>query len=143
MIPFPVLHAYVVRRADGRRLGREGEASMTNVLSPLKAAVAAASLAGFVSIAVAGVSLTDRVDAGETNIHRVWTRSGNSRVVVDGDGDTDLDCYVYDRSGNMIGFDNDITDYCIVAITQRRGGEIVIEIENLGTVYNQYRLHVE
>ena len=55
-----------------------------------------------------------RVLAFETDTWRVWTSAGRTQVVVDGDGDTDLDCWVYDRFGNLLGRDTDGTDLCIV-----------------------------
>jgi hypothetical protein len=64
------------------------------------------------------------------------------RVVVDGDGDTDLDCYVYDAvTGDFLGSDTDGTDYCIVN-SYSRSGRIRVDIDNLGSVWNRYQVRI-
>lgn len=83
-----------------------------------------------------------RVEAFDTDIWTIWTTSGSNQVVVDGDGDTDLDCYVYDLSGQLLGKDDDATDYCIVDFYRRRSGNVKVHIVNLGTVWNRYELSV-
>src|SRR5262245_4989267 len=111
---------------------------MNPYLQKKNALLAAALLIASVSAVLAGVG--GLVEAHDTNAHRIWAPSGSSRVVVDGDGDTDLDCSVYDRFDKLLGFDYDGTDYCVVNITQRTSGYIRIEIENLGDVWNRYHL---
>jgi len=101
-----------------------------------------AAILTLASIAFAGVTRFGSVDAFDTDIWTFWATS-SSRVVVDGDGDTDLDCFVYDRFGMLLGSDTDATDYCIVDIYQRTSGNIRVRIENLGAVYNQYRISVD
>jgi hypothetical protein len=84
-----------------------------------------------------------RVSAGHSD---TWTRtlgSGYHRVVVDGDDDTDLDLFVYDASGNVLAYDNDATDYCVVRWYQSYRGTVRIVIFNLGSVYNEYELTIE
>lgn len=65
---------------------------------------------------------------------------GNERatVVVSGDGDTDLDLYVYDESGNLIAYDDDYSDDCIVNFFPKWTGQFIIKVVNRGNVYNQY-----
>lgn len=90
------------------------------------------------------ISHLDRVSARTADIYRVacW---GNEqvRIVVRGDGDTDLDLYVYDASGNLLAWDNDGTDLCIVRFTPSNAGEYILRVVNLGWVYNEYLLTVE
>ena len=57
-----------------------------------------------------------------------------------GDGDTDLDCYVYDANGNLIDSDTDATDYCVLRWRPAWLGTFRLEIRNLGPVYNAYVL---
>ena len=78
-----------------------------------------------------------------TDRWNVWTSPGHSQVVVDGDGDTDLDCYVYDRAGRLLGGDDDGTDYCVVTFRRPASGNVVLDIENRGRVYNAYSITVE
>jgi hypothetical protein len=61
-------------------------------------------------------------------------------VRVRGDGDTDLDCYIYDQNGNQVESDVDSTDYCILRWYPRWQGPFTLYIRNLGSVYNRYLL---
>lgn len=86
-------------------------------------------------------STTDRVLANATDTWEINFRGGErGSIRVDGDGDTDLDCYVYNSSGTLIAYDNDLTDYCVLNWHQAYAGGIRLEIKNLGGVYNQYIL---
>lgn len=62
-----------------------------------------------------------------------------ARVFVSGDGDSDLDLYVYDENGNEICKDVDSTDDMICTWRPRWTGEFRIVIKNLG-VANLYRI---
>lgn len=86
-------------------------------------------------------STVDRILSNTTDIWEINFRGGErGSIRVDGDGDTDLDCYVYDSAGTMIAYDNDLTDYCVLDWYQSSTGTIRLEIRNLGDVYNQYIL---
>ena len=61
-------------------------------------------------------------------------------MTVVGDGDTDLDLYVYDQNGNLIDKDVDYTDNCVCTFVPRWTGLFVIKIVNRGSVYNRYVL---
>lgn len=63
-----------------------------------------------------------------------------AEVVVSGDGDTDLDLYVYDENGNLIVSDTDYTDDCYVRFYPRWTGLFRIKIVNRGGVYNNYTI---
>jgi hypothetical protein len=71
----------------------------------------------------------------------VYFHGGRSAAAsVIGDGDTDLDLFVYDENGNLIGSDTDSTDRCLVRLHPRWTGAFQIEVRNLGSVYNEYRI---
>ena len=81
------------------------------------------------------------VAAGGTDRYTAVFRGGeNAIVMVIGDGDTDLDLYIYDENGNLITYDNDYTDNCVCTFTPRWTGTFVIKIVNRGRVYNNYVL---
>ena len=63
-----------------------------------------------------------------------------AEVAVSGDGDTDLDLYVYDENGNLIASDTDYTDDCYVRFCPRWTGLFRIKIVNRGSVYNNYAI---
>lgn len=86
-------------------------------------------------------SHVDRVLAHSTDTYNIRFRGGEvARVVVIGDGDTDLDLYIYDENGNFITSDTDNTDDCVCSWTPRWTGNFRIKIKNLGNVYNRYVL---
>lgn len=83
----------------------------------------------------------DRVGARTTDIWKINFLGGEDAIVyVSGDGDTDLDLYVYDENGNLIDSDTDATDECICTFHPRWTGPFTIKIKNLGYVYNRYVL---
>ena len=61
-----------------------------------------------------------------------------AEVFVSGDGDTDLDLYVYDSNGNLIASDEDDSDDCYVRWTPRWTGRFIIKVVNRGGVYNHF-----
>lgn len=63
-----------------------------------------------------------------------------AEVLVSGDGDTDLDLYVYDSNGNLIAKDDDYTDDCYVRWIPSWTGNFTIKILNRGPIYNNYVL---
>lgn len=79
------------------------------------------------------------VKAKGTDVYRINFRAGQTAIVtVVGDGDTDLDLYVYDENGNLIDKDADYSDDCVVTFTPRWTGVFVIKVVNRGNVYNSY-----
>ena len=63
-----------------------------------------------------------------------------AEIGVRGDGDTDLDLYIYDSNGNLITYDSDYTDFCYVSWVPRWTGRYTIKIVNRGPIVNNYRL---
>ena len=61
-----------------------------------------------------------------------------AEVLLSGDGDTDLDLYVYDSNGNLIAKDTDYSDDCYVRWVPAWTGRFTIRIVNRGPVYNRF-----
>lgn len=81
----------------------------------------------------------DRVAANSTDTYVLAFKYGvPAEIFVSGDGDTDLDLYVYDENGNAIVCDDDYSDDCYVCWTPAWTGKFVIKVVNRGFVYNQY-----
>ena len=59
-------------------------------------------------------------------------------VAVVGDGDTDLDLYIYDQNGNLIAKDDGYSDSCIVEWYPKWTGSFLIKVVNRGSVYNTF-----
>lgn len=82
-----------------------------------------------------------RVRAKATDVFPISFRGGEQAVVsVSGDGDTDLDLFVFDQKGNLIASATDGTDDCIVRFYPLNSGLFIIRVKNLGSVYNRYVL---
>lgn len=77
-----------------------------------------------------------RVNGGATNIHTFYVGYDDDRVIVRGDHDTDLDCWVYDENGRLVDSDTDDTDICYLETPGV--GEHQLRIRNYGRVYNAY-----
>jgi hypothetical protein len=92
--------------------------------------------------AVGGAKIhTDTVQPGTIDNYTISFRGGEPAVIgISGDGDTDLDLFVYDENGNLIGSDTDRSDDCVVRWSPRWTGPFRIKIKNLGGVYNRYVL---
>ena len=63
-----------------------------------------------------------------------------AEVFVSGDGDTDLDLYVYDENNNLIESDVDYTDQCYVSWTPAWTGPFKVKVVNRGNVRNYYSI---
>jgi hypothetical protein len=85
-------------------------------------------------------AMSSPVGGRKYDVHRVAAHTTDAAVVISGDGDTDLDLYVYDENGNLIGSDTDGSDDCVVRFNPRWTGVFRIEVRNLGSVYNQYQI---
>lgn len=83
----------------------------------------------------------DYVPAHSTNTYH-WTFVGRELEVlaVSGDGDSDLDLYVYDEYGHLVGKDDDDSDDCLVVFTPRWTGTFTIKVVNRGGYGNKYRI---
>jgi len=71
----------------------------------------------------------------------IWFRGGETaRIAVQGDGDTDLDLYVYNGSGQLVASDADDTDMCVVSFDVPQMARYHVHVVNHGSVYNRYRM---
>jgi hypothetical protein len=82
-----------------------------------------------------------RVEAFSKVSYDIHFRGGEfATVIVAGDGDTDLDVFVYDENGHLIAFDDDPTDDCVATWTPIWTGRFRIEVRNLGLVSNRFEI---
>ena len=100
---------------------------------------ALAVVSGAASAAVTTIYGT--VNAGARNVHTMWIGEYDNFVKVRGDGDTDLDCWLYDGNGRLVSSDTDGTDFCILPAPGI--GTHRLAIRNQGIVYNRYVVWTE
>ncbi len=106
--------------------------------SPLlgKAAVAPAASTGTTNFRFT-------VSANAVRYHTYRMAAGETvRIELSGDGDTDLDMYVYSSDGVLIDKRESFSDSEVSYITANRAGTITIKVVNRGGVYNEYDLSV-
>lgn len=63
-----------------------------------------------------------------------------AEILLRGDGDTDLDLYVYDSLGHLIAKDDDYTDLCYVCWVPVWTGRFTVKIVNRGPILNNFRI---
>lgn len=71
-------------------------------------------------------------------------------AVVEGNGKTDLDVYIYDEMGNLVGSDTDQTDTCVIAWIVGRVSSrnpearrsFIVLVVNEGAASNDYRITI-
>ncbi|BBB26733.1 hypothetical protein [Amphritea japonica] len=84
----------------------------------------------------------DRVRADSVDTYTMRFKGDRrAEVYVEGDGDTDLDLFIYDEDGNLICSDTDRTDQMLCRWTPSWTGKFRVRIKNLGDVYNDYTLY--
>ena len=85
------------------------------------------------------VYTTRRVSAYGSYWFNVTFRGGRrAEIRIVGDGDTDLDFYVYDTNGNLIGKDDDYSDRASFYWTPRYTNTYRFKVKNRGNVYNRF-----
>lgn len=83
----------------------------------------------------------DVVRPYHTDVYHISFRSGErASVYVSGDGDTDLDLYIYDEHGNLVASDDDSTDKCLCTWVPKWTGVFRIKVKNRGGTSNLYAI---
>lgn len=84
----------------------------------------------------------DTVVAEGLDVYDVAFATGPGRVVVEGDHDTDLDCFLVTADGNetVIAKDDNLSDLCVIDFTVYSAGQLRVKVYNLGDVYNSYTI---
>ena len=71
-----------------------------------------------------------------------WDANDKVTVTVMGDGETDLDLYIFDEDDNLVAYDTDYTDTCYCNFTAETSGNYTIAVVNLGTFVNYFSLNI-
>jgi len=84
-----------------------------------------------------------RVAANATDVFTVECWGDEVTAIrIQGDGDTDLDLYVYDDRGNLISSGTGYSDCEEVQILPYYRQTLTIKVVNRGNVYNEYSIRV-
>jgi len=81
----------------------------------------------------------DTVNGSSTDTYTInFIANSLAEILVSGDGDTDLDLYVYDSNGNLIVKDENYSDDSYVCWVPAWTGKFYVKVVNRGPVYNRY-----
>ncbi len=84
---------------------------------------------------------TFRLYANRHVVHDVFLNTGFAEIILEGDGDTDLDLYVYDNNG-LIGRSECRCDSERIPLNIYQSGNFRVQVVNRGNTYNDYSLYV-
>ena len=103
----------------------------------------AAANATLASPADGTLRTTDVVSPNHYIEYRVYLLAGEpTRIAVRGDGQGDVDLYLFDENGHRIDYDNDYTDTCFASVTPAWSGNFTIRVVNAGSIPDQYTITV-
>lgn len=71
-----------------------------------------------------------RLDPCTSETYKWTIMAGEDAVIVIGDGDCDLDLFVYDENGNLIDEDTDGTDRCVCDWNHSWTGQFKVKVNN-------------
>lgn len=112
------------------------------VLALVKRVEAEIASAGSTRGAVGGPKYLEGRVYGKDYVNYTCKFWGNelAEVVVIGDGDNDLDLYIYDNNGNLVASDTDYTDQCVCRWVPAWTGTFTIRIVNRGAIYSNFAI---
>ena len=117
----------------------QGDQALLAIIQPLERAAAQVVRGGPRGSARGPRQLYGRVAASSKREHTVEFRGREPAVVyVSGDGDSDLDVFVYDGAGQLVASSVGPRDECVVRWTPERQGSFRVEIRNVGAAPNWY-----
>jgi hypothetical protein len=131
-----VPHTPEVLLADAKELA----VGNANLLALVKNAESKLGQASRGRVGGPGKTVTS-VNGNSTDTYTVkFWKEELGEIYVSGDGDTDLDLFLYDENGNLIAKDDDYSDDCYVRFKPKWTGPFTVKVVNRGSVYNKYVL---
>jgi len=121
--------------ADARKYAN-GDSTMIAWADNVQKAMASTATRGVTTGPKHGIETVAAL--GSVSYRLNFTANQLAQVYVSGDGTTDLDLYVYDQNGNLITYDDDWGDECLVRWYPKWTGAFTIIVKNLGRVWNRY-----
>jgi hypothetical protein len=88
-----------------------------------------------------GVSRSYRVDSySSRTLYGTFRGNELAELAILGDGDTDLDLYIYNADGYLVASDSDDSDKCYLTWRPQYTSSYKIVVKNRGKVYNNFVL---
>lgn len=116
-------------------------ANLTALIDSEMAKAKAGTASGTLGSTRGAIAHRDSVNARSYDDYAISFYGGEvARIAVVGDGDTDVDLYVYDENGHLIAKDDDRTAECVVEFVPRWTGPFRVRVVNNGYVYSNYIL---
>ena len=82
-----------------------------------------------------------RLEGRKDNVHKMRVKAGSYvKVMVNGDEESDLDVWVYDTDGDLVGSGEEEGDQEEVSFKAKQSGIYTIRVSNLGQNINTYQL---
>lgn len=82
-----------------------------------------------------------RLEGRKDNVHKMSVKAGQAiTVMINGDDSTDLDVWVYDTDGDLVGSGEGPSDQEEVHFTAEQTGTYTIRVSNKGQDINTYQL---
>ncbi len=108
---------------------------------PLETAISSTKF-GAARGAAGGRQVTrDRVYPGATDVYKiVFKGREQAQIGVIGDGDSDIDCFVYDENGGLIDSDTRTVPGCVLEFVPAWTGPFFVKITNVGSIASRYIL---
>ena len=103
--------------------------------------LASSTLATFAGPTRGPLIQTARVPALQSHFYNESFVGGvPTAIAIHGDGDTDLDIFVYNSAGQVVARAIGLSDREVVTFTPPVTGSYRVEVRNLGIVWNQYSI---
>jgi hypothetical protein len=80
---------------------------------------------------------------GAVNYNLTLKSDQLTEIGVKGDGDGDIDCWLYDQNNNLVSQDVDATDTCYLTANPIWTGAFKLRVKNNGSVASVYELIVK
>ena len=102
-------------------------------LKPIAASLACSTLLAGPCVARA---TSIRIEAWGSREHTLDVAPSGQWIVIQGNGNSDLDCWVYDEQRRLLDSDTNGTDHCV--LETRGTGVHRVDVENVGNRPNRY-----
>jgi hypothetical protein len=85
-------------------------------------------------------TFSDTIGRGMRHTYDLVLNGDETTIVeINGNGRSDLDCFIFDENDNLVVKDDDSSDQCRLTVTPLWTGHFTLIIKNVGTTHSTYR----